>query len=75
MAAGEPVDHNEDMFGSTVNLASRICGVADVGHPLVAELVHDLGMKDGFSFAEARDVVLKGFPGQTRVFELLQRPA
>ncbi len=24
LAAGEPVDHNNDMFGSTVNLASRI---------------------------------------------------
>ena len=25
IAAGEPVDHNDDLFGSTVNLASRIC--------------------------------------------------
>ena len=27
IAAGEPVDHNGDLFGSTVTLASRICDV------------------------------------------------
>lgn len=74
MAAGEPVDHNDDVFGSTVNLASRICDAAAVGHPLVSELVHDLGIKNGFSFGQAREVVLKGFPGAIPVFELLSTP-
>jgi class 3 adenylate cyclase len=51
MAAGEPVDHNEDMFGSTVNLASRICDAAEAGQILVAELLHDLGVQQGFALA------------------------
>ena len=55
LAAGEPVDHNDDLFGSTVNLASRICEAAEAGHILVSELVHDLGMKKGFSFRGGRD--------------------
>jgi len=75
IAAGEPVDHNDDMFGSTVNLASRICDAADAGHILVSELVHDLGIQKGFSFDEAEERVLRGFPGPTVVFELLRTPS
>jgi class 3 adenylate cyclase len=73
MASGEPVDHNDDMFGATVNLASRICDVADVGHPLVSEPLRDLGIENGFSFGEGRELDLKGFQDPTRVFELLPR--
>jgi class 3 adenylate cyclase len=71
MAAGEPVDHNDDIFGATVNLASRICDVADVGHPLTSELLRDLGLEQGFSFQNGMEVALKGFPGPILVYELL----
>ena len=74
LAAGEPVDHNDDLFGSTVNLASRICGAARGGHVLVSELVHDLGVDSGFSFSERQERALRGFPGKTVVFELLGGP-
>ena len=72
MAAGEPVDHNDDMFGSTVNLASRICDAAEAGRILVSALVGDLGTRKGFAFKEAEELVLKGFLGRNRVFELLR---
>ena len=71
IAAGEPVDHNDDMFGATVNLASRICDAAEAGHILVSELVHELGSQKGFAFGPGHDVELKGF-GSVRVFELVQ---
>ena len=70
MAAGEPVHHNDDIFGSAVNLASRICDAAGAGHILVSDSVHDLGVEQGFSFDDADERVLKGFSGPTRVFEL-----
>ena len=70
VAAGEPVDHNDDLFGSTVTLASRICDAADAGRILTSDLVHDLGSERGFAFDGGREVVLKGF-GATRVFEQL----
>lgn len=73
IAAGEPVDHNDDLFGAAVNLASRICQAADGGQILVADRVRELGAKDGFAFSRARRRVLKGFPGQVTLFEL-QRP-
>ena len=75
MASGEPVDHNDDIFGSTVHLASRICGIADAGHPLASELLRDLGLEKGFSFHAGREVVLKGFVEPARVFELAGGPS
>ena len=72
MAAGEPVDHNGDLFGSVVNLASRICDAAEAGHILVSDVVHDLGVKQGFSLREAHELVLKGFSDPVRVFEVLR---
>ena len=73
MASGEPVDHNDDMFGATVTLASRICGVADAGHALASEPLRDLGLEKGFAFYEGKEVLLKGFIDPTRVFELLPK--
>ena len=73
IAAGEPVDHNDDLFGSTVTLASRICAAADAGRILTSDLVRALGSERGFAFDGGRDLVLKGFPGATRVFELAPR--
>jgi class 3 adenylate cyclase len=70
IAAGEPVDHNDDLFGSTVTLASRICDAADAGRILTSDLVRDLGIERGFTFDEGRELVLKGFSSSTRVFEL-----
>ena len=73
IAAGEPVDHNDDLFGSTVTLASRICDAALAGHVLASDVVRDLAVAHGFAFDAGRDVVLKGFSGPTRVYELVTR--
>ena len=70
IAAGEPVDHNDDLFGSTVTLASRICDAADPGRILTSDVVRELGVKHGFAFDDGRDLVLKGYSEATRVFEL-----
>jgi len=70
VAAGEPVDHNDDLFGSTVTLASRICASAEPGRILTSDVVHELGSERGFAFDGGRDLVLKGFRHPTRVFEL-----
>jgi class 3 adenylate cyclase len=70
LAAGEPVDHNGDLFGSTVTLASRICGAADAGHTLTSDLVHQLGSDGGFAFDGGRELMLKGFSEPAWVFEL-----
>ena len=71
IAAGEPVDHNDDLFGTTVNLASRICDASAPGQILTSDLVCEMGTEKGFLFGRAHDVELKGF-GAVRVFELLR---
>ena len=71
IAAGEPVDHNDDLFGSTVTLASRICAAADAGHILTSDVVHELGRTKGFSFDPGQERTLKGFASPTRLFELV----
>jgi class 3 adenylate cyclase len=73
IAAGEPVDHNDDLFGSTVTLASRICDAAAAGRVLASDVVRDLAIGRGFAFDGGRDLVLKGFSGPTRVYELATR--
>jgi len=71
MAAGEPVDHNDDLLGSSINLASRLCDAADPERILVSDLVRDLGSEQGFTFHDVDRLTPKGFPDPIAVFELL----
>jgi len=73
MAAGEPVDHNDDLFGPTVSLASRICNAANPGDVLVSDVVHELGTASGFSFGGVDRRPLRGFAKPVPVFMLLGR--
>ena len=74
IAAGEPVDHNDDLFGWTVNLASRICDAADPGHILTSDLVHEMGTDRGFSFEQGSDLRAEGVrPGPGLRTELADR--
>lgn len=72
LSAGEPVDHNDDIFGSAVNLASRICDAANGGEILVSDIVHDIGTEKGFSFRSEDERSLKGFSAPTMIYELVQ---
>jgi len=71
MAAGEPVDHNDDIYGSAVVLANRICSTAEAGHTLVSDVVHAMGTEGGFVFHELGPRLLKGFSLPAPVFELV----
>ena len=71
MAAGEPVDHNDDLFGAAVNLASRLCDAADPGATLVSDLVHERGTACGFVFGGGGTRRLKGFSRPVRAYELI----
>lgn len=75
IAAGEPVDHNDDLFGATVTLASRICAAADAGHILASNIVYELGRVEGFRFDSGHERTLKGFSSPLRLFELVGLPA
>jgi class 3 adenylate cyclase len=72
ISAGEPVEQGNDLFGSTVQLAARLCAQADPGKVLVSNMVADLCKDDGLKFSETQGVQLKGFEREveTRFVEL-----
>jgi len=72
ISAGEPVEQGNDLFGSTVQLAARLCAQAEPGQVLVSNMVADLCDGESLRFSETREVQLKGFDRQvaTRFVEL-----
>jgi class 3 adenylate cyclase len=65
-AAGEPVEQNHDLFGSTVQLAARLCAHAQPEQILVSNAIPDLCIGKGLLFEEVGEVVLKGFGSPVR---------
>ena len=68
--AGEPVAEDEDLFGAAVQLAARVCGRAEPGQVLAANVVRELAMGKGFLFADLGDVALRGFEDPVRLYEV-----
>jgi len=60
-AAGEPVEHGNDIFGSTVQLAARLCSHAEPEQIVVSSVVADLCIGKGLMFRPLGEVSLKGF--------------
>jgi class 3 adenylate cyclase len=65
-AAGEPVEQNNDLFGSTVQLAARLCAHAQPEQILVSNAIAELCIGKGFSFEDVGEVSLKGFNSPVR---------
>jgi len=65
-AAGEPVEHHDDLFGATVQLAARLCAHASPEQILVSNAIAELCLGKGFSFQDVGEVALKGFDRPVR---------
>src|SRR5881394_3654109 len=74
-AAGEPVEQNNDLFGSTVQLAARLCAHAQPEQILVSNAIPDLCIGKGLLFEELGEVVLKGFGSPVRAHAAAWRQA
>jgi len=68
--AGEPVAEESDLFGTSVQLARRICDHASTGQILVSNVVRELSAGKGFLFADIGEVVPKGFEEPVRLYEV-----
>jgi class 3 adenylate cyclase len=66
--AGEPVTNHNDLFGSTVQLAFRLCTEAEVDGIVVSGLVRELSDEDTARFVALGERRLKGFAEKTPVF-------
>lgn len=71
--AGEPVAEEDDLFGTAVQMAARICARAEPGQILAANVVRELAAGKQFLFADQGDVVLRGFEDPIRLFDVKWR--
>lgn len=69
VASGEPVERQGDFFGTTVQLAARLCAYAQPGQTLVSDSVTLLCK--GVRFDDLGEVLLKGFEQPTRAHVLV----
>jgi class 3 adenylate cyclase len=68
--AGEPIAEDDDLFGATVILASRIASVAQGGEILASNAVRELSVGNDFTFRDRGTVPIKGFDEDARVWEV-----
>ncbi len=68
--AGEPVREDDDLFGTAVQLARRICDAGGGGEVLVSDVVRQLVAGKGFRFAYRGDQALKGFEEPVRLYQV-----
>jgi class 3 adenylate cyclase/pimeloyl-ACP methyl ester carboxylesterase len=68
--AGEPVAEEEDLFGTAVQLAARICAYAEPGEILAANVVRELAAGKSFLFSDRGEVALRGFEDPVRLYEV-----
>jgi class 3 adenylate cyclase len=66
--AGEVEYDGEALIGLTIHIGSRVTGVADPGEVLVSSTVRDLVAGSGITFTERGTHILRGIPGEWRLF-------
>jgi len=71
LSAGEPVEHSNDIFGVTVQLARRVCDYGAAGEILAANVVKELCAGKLFQFADRGLTALKGFPEPVLLHEVI----
>jgi adenylate cyclase len=68
--AGPVVERDLDVFGRTVNLASRVADVAQPGEVLATGAVVDAAGGGSYRFEQLEDANLKGIPGPVPLFRV-----
>ncbi len=67
--AGEPVEDSNDLFGSTVQMAARVCAEANSGEVLVTDVVEKI-VNSEFSMSFSGEKILKGFSDPVRMYSV-----
>ena len=71
--AGEPIAEEEDLFGTSVDLAARICAHAGPGEILASDVVRQLVAGKGFLFSDRGETELRGFEDPVKLWDLRWR--
>ncbi|WP_027133764.1 nickel-binding protein [Geminicoccus roseus] len=70
--AGEPIEDSRDLFGTTVQMAARICGAAEAGAIVASAEVRQACQNHG-GWIELGPSQLKGFPLAVPLFQVQDR--
>ncbi|TMK77272.1 MAG: adenylate/guanylate cyclase domain-containing protein [Actinobacteria bacterium] len=70
--SGPVIERDLDVFGQTVNLASRIADVAGPGEVLASEAVVEAAGKVIFGFERIQDARLQGFPDPIPLYRVVR---
>jgi adenylate cyclase len=73
LSAGEPVEEDHDLFGTTVQLAARLCAYAEPDQILVTENMVENYSGEKSLFSEAGQITLKGFAQPVHVYDVKWR--
>jgi adenylate cyclase len=68
--AGEPIAEDDDLFGTTVQLAARIVDKAQKGEILVSEIVRGICAGKELQFANRGGFEMKGFADPVTLYEV-----
>ena len=71
--AGEPIAEDEDLFGTAVNMAARICAHADAGQILAPIVVRELVAGKGFLLSDQGETEMRGFEDPVRLYDVRWR--
>ena len=69
--AGTPIAEDGDLFGTTVQLAARICDKAGAGEICATNLVRELSQGSGAEFQSMGDFELKGVSETTTIYQVV----
>jgi len=70
--AGEPVEDSNDLFGTTVQMAARICQATEAEAVAVSEIVYE-AVRQGFALKPLGARALKGFADPVAIYEVAWR--
>jgi len=71
--AGEPIAENQDLFGTSVDLAARICDFADPDQILASDVVRQLVAGKHYLFADHGTSELRGMEDPIKLWEVRWR--
>ena len=68
--AGEPVAEEGDLYGTSVQLAARVCAHAEAGQIVASNVVRELTAGKKYLFADLGAVELRGFEDPIQLYDL-----
>lgn len=70
LSAGEPVEEHRDLYGATIQMAARICALAEPCGILVSNVIRELSIGKMVEFTDQGEAELRGFKEPVRLHEV-----